>query len=144
MPFDGVVPNKAVAKQTNLYAMMRAVFAFKPNETRRRSVPNRFQTVTSYDILQLADSLIDKPHNWVQRRYETSTGRRCAIGAIRAAYRTYCGYPGAVSALTDSKRILRHVILARYGFDGDIEKFNDTSSYRQVRQAFADAIAISG
>lgn len=143
MPFDGA-DIKTVVKTTSVFARVGAFFAFDPLESFECSppiLPDQLRTVTGYDILLLADALISKRRNWMQRRYETYDGRRCAVGAIRAAYRHYQDYPSARRATDDAKRILRYIISLRFGFHEEIEKFNDVSSYRTVRRAFAEAIA---
>jgi hypothetical protein len=79
--------------------------------------------------------LIEERKNWVQRRYETRDGRRCAVGALRGAARllNMNGAQGGANA------ILLSVAMSR-GFN-DIESMNDNSSHRQVLSAFDEAIA---
>jgi hypothetical protein len=84
--------------------------------------------------LMLARNLIVDERAWVQRRYETRDGRRCAVGALRGAARlmhSAVPHGDAVSGLLA-------VAMAR-GFT-DIETMNDHSTHTQVVSAFDEAI----
>lgn len=84
--------------------------------------------------LALARSLIADEQSWVQRRYETRDGRRCAVGALRGAARLMhrpVPHGDAVSSLLA-------VAMSR-GFT-DIETMNDHSTHSQVVQAFDEAM----
>lgn len=84
--------------------------------------------------LSLARSLIADERAWVQRRYETRDGRRCAVGALRGAARLMHNavpHGDAVSGLLA-------VAMSR-GFT-DIETMNDHSTHSQVVSAFDEAI----
>ncbi|MDR3538886.1 MAG: hypothetical protein P4L71_20495 [Acetobacteraceae bacterium] len=84
--------------------------------------------------LALARSLIADEQAWVQRRYETRDGRRCAVGALRGAARLLHNsvpHGDAVSSLLA-------VAMSR-GFT-DIETMNDHSTHTQVVRAFDEAM----
>ncbi len=84
--------------------------------------------------LALARSLIADEQAWVQRRYETRDGRRCAVGALRGAARLMHNavpHGDAVSSLLA-------VAMSR-GFT-DIETMNDHSTHTQVVRAFDEAM----
>ncbi len=89
----------------------------------------------SLRLLTVGRTLIEDRSNWVQRRYETRDGRRCAVGALRGAARllNMNGPQGGANAF------LLSVAMSR-GFN-DIESMNDNSSHRQVLSAFDEAIA---
>jgi hypothetical protein len=84
--------------------------------------------------LALARSLIADEQAWVQRRYETRDGRRCAVGALRGAARLMRNAVPHGDAVTS----LLAVAMAR-GFT-DIETMNDHSSHIQVVRAFDEAM----
>ena len=85
-------------------------------------------------VLGLARSLILDERHWIQRRYETLDGRRCAVGALRGAVRLL----GVRGGGNESHNALLAVAIAR-GFT-DVEKMNDHSSHAQVVSAFDEAI----
>jgi hypothetical protein len=89
---------------------------------------------TTIQVLGLARSLIQDERHWIQRRYETLDGRRCAVGAVRAAVRLL----GLRAGPIDPHHALLMVAVSR-GFT-DIEKMNDHSSHSQIVSAFDDAI----
>ena len=86
-------------------------------------------------VLRLARTLIEDERHWIQRRYETLDGRRCAVGAVRSAARLL----GLRTANGEAHHILLEVAVGR-GFT-DIEKMNDHSSHQQVLMAFDNAVA---
>jgi hypothetical protein len=86
-------------------------------------------------VLGLARTLIEDERHWIQRRYETLDGRRCAVGALRGAGRLL----SARSLNIDAHNLLLEVAIQR-GFT-DIEKMNDHSTHAQVLSAFDVAIA---
>jgi len=85
-------------------------------------------------VLTVARALIEERKDWVQRRYETRDGRRCAVGALRGAARLM-NMQGSQSG---AHSFLLSVAMGR-GFN-DIESMNDNSSHRQVVSAFDEAI----
>jgi len=85
-------------------------------------------------VLTIGRALIEDRKDWVQRRYETRDGRRCAVGALRGAARLMNLHGPQSGANT----ILLSVAMSR-GFN-DIESMNDNSSHRQVISAFDEAI----
>ena len=78
--------------------------------------------------------MIEERKDWVQRRYETRDGRRCAVGALRCAARLL----NVASRQTGATAALLSVAMTR-GFS-DIESMNDNSTHRQVLLAFDEAI----
>src|SRR3984957_9815085 len=90
---------------------------------------------TTAKVLTIGRALIEDRKDWVQRRYETRDGRRCAVGALRGASRLLNMHGPQSGANT----ILLAVAMSR-GFN-DIESMNDNSSHRQVLSAFDEAIA---
>lgn len=85
-------------------------------------------------VLHLARALIADERHWVQRRYETLDGRRCAVGALRAAARLLSvrgsdnGPHNALLSVAQSR-----------GFT-DVERMNDHSTHVEVLSAFDTAI----
>ncbi|HEY1934189.1 MAG TPA: hypothetical protein VGG99_19450 [Acetobacteraceae bacterium] len=96
--------------------------------------PTPSSDATTIQVLGLARSLIQDERHWIQRRYETLDGRRCAVGAVRAAVRLLGLRMGPI----DPHHALLMVAVAR-GFT-DIEKMNDHSSHAQIVSAFDEAI----
>jgi hypothetical protein len=84
-------------------------------------------------LLTLGRELIAVEGNWVRHCYETIGGRRCAVGALRAAAR----FTGL--RLGEAQAILLAVAWER-GF-ADVETMNDKATHGQVLSAFDDAIA---
>jgi len=84
--------------------------------------------------LKIGRALIEDRKDWVQRRYETRDGRRCAVGALRSAARLL-NVRGQQSTATS---YLLGIANGR-GFN-DIESMNDNSSHKQVLSAFDEAI----
>jgi len=85
-------------------------------------------------VLTVGRALIEDRKDWVQRRYETRDGRRCAVGALRGAARMM----NLHGSQNGAHSILLSVAMGR-GFN-DIESMNDNSSHRQVVSAFDEAI----
>jgi hypothetical protein len=90
--------------------------------------------LTTLQVLQLARTLIEDQRHWIQRRYETLDGRRCAVGALRSAARLLDlrGQPNG------AHNLLLAVAIGR-GYT-DVEKMNDHSTHAQVLSAFDQAI----
>lgn len=101
--------------------------SFSPDPT----LPSEVATV---QLLTIARALIADEENWVQGRYETIDGRRCAVGALRVASRLM----GVRTPPRDATGMLLTVANGR-GFN-DIEKMNDRSTHSQVLAAFDEAI----
>jgi hypothetical protein len=88
-------------------------------------------------VLEEARGLIEQRQDWVQGRYETVAGERCAVGAVRIAaelldYR---------EAETGAQGLLARIATAR-GFTS-IEAMNDRSPHGHVLAAFDEAIAVA-
>ncbi len=149
MPFDGreftgatiVPPAPAVPQTPTLWDRVRvATQSFLP---RLRALPplRSFSPdpavpteVATVQLLTIARALIADEENWVQGRYETIDGRRCAVGALRVASRLM----GVRTPPRDATGVLLTVANGR-GFN-DIEKMNDRSTHAQVLSAFDEAI----
>lgn len=146
MPFDGseylgtTLDAAALARpQTGMWwRMRRLAHALVPGmRTSPFGVPlapAMTPEQTTVQVLQLARTLIEDERHWIQRRYETLDGRRCAVGALRSASRLLDlrGQPNG------PHNMLLAVAIGR-GF-ADVEKMNDHSSHPQVLSAFDQAI----
>jgi hypothetical protein len=97
-------------------------------------IPDAQPDAVTVQVLTIGRALIEDRKDWVQRRYETRDGRRCAVGALRGAARLMHLHGPQTSANT----ILLSVAMSR-GFN-DVESMNDNSSHRQVLSAFDEAI----
>jgi hypothetical protein len=97
-------------------------------------VPVAQPDALTLQILTIGKALIEDRKDWVQRRYETRDGRRCAVGALRGAARLL----NVPSPQTGANAVLLSVAMGR-GFN-DIESLNDNSTHKQVLSAFDEAI----
>lgn len=139
MPFDGA---SYVSTQTTGFWQKLVQFTKTGRWTAKASSVHMFHTpleVTNDNVtvqtLKVGRALIEDRKDWVQRRYETRDGRRCAVGAMRGAARllnTRGPQSGAMSMLL--------TVATSRGFN-DIESMNDNSSHKQVLSAFDEAIA---
>ena len=140
MPFDGLGYVTTQTKVSIWGRIGQLVWGVPPLP---RSLPSRaFQPLqpvdpdnTTLQVLTIGRALIEDRKDWVQRRYETRDGRRCAVGALRGAARLM----NLQGPQTTANTILLSVAMSR-GFN-DIESMNDNSSHRQVLSAFDEAIA---
>lgn len=139
MPFDGigfVATQEPTLWERLTQAAKGFLPAVKPPPPKLRlPIPPATPDLQTRQILSIGRALIEDRKDWVQRRYETRDGRRCAVGALRGATRLLNmqgPQAGAHSALLA-------VAMGR-GFS-DIESMNDNSSHRQVLSAFDEAIA---
>ncbi|HVC62834.1 MAG TPA: hypothetical protein VND19_21030 [Acetobacteraceae bacterium] len=145
MPFDGsefvAAPVQEMPTGPGLWATLRQG-ARRLRPSRRGlpsecpgSMPAATPEAPAVHVLLLARSLIvDEPH-WIQRRYETLDGRRCAVGALRGAARLL-----SLRGLNNEAHNLLLQVAVGRGFT-DIEKMNDHSTHREVVSAFDAAIA---
>jgi hypothetical protein len=144
MPFDGlgyVTAAQSSAPKPSLWTRLSHYLLGAPPVA--KSIPlEAFQPVpagqpdaVTLQVLTVGRALIEDRKDWVQRRYETRDGRRCAVGALRGAARMLNLHGPQSGANT----ILLSVAMSR-GFN-DIESMNDNSSHRQVMLAFDEAIA---
>lgn len=155
MPFDG--PKDSVTQSVNpdptgFFARLRGIFAH--NKTEAFTTPVSTMPVAKTlpvsplfasetlpgsvgQVLLSAQGLIADRKDWVQRRYETRDGRRCAVGALRAVGRMDI----APETMSRASSALRAIAISR-GFN-DIESMNDNSSHRQVLSAFGEAANFS-
>jgi len=95
------------------------------------------RAIATVGLLQDAKALIENPRNWAQAKYATLSGRRCAVGALRAAG----------SRVDDPNLAWRaHDLLMRVarsrGFSS-VEAMNDRSSHAGVLALFDEAIALA-
>lgn len=87
-------------------------------------------------LLRAARALIEAEETWGQGRYHAPDGRRCAVGALRAATQaSWHGIRGKMEAHT-----LLLAVAKERGFDS-VELMNDRSTHVQVLAAFDAAIA---
>lgn len=142
MPFDGLnfVSAPTAAKTPILTRLSHFVFGAPPVAKSLplqafAPVPANEPDAVTLQVLTVGRALIEDRKDWVQRRYETRDGRRCAVGALRGAARLM----NLHGPQTGANTILLSVAMGR-GFN-DIESMNDNSSHRQVISAFDEAIA---
>jgi len=145
MPFDGseffVTPVQTGPARPGLWALLRQrARRLRPGARvlpleYPGSLPVDSPDMATLQVLRLARTLIEDERHWIQRRYETLDGRRCAVGALRSAGRLL----GLRSANSEAHNLLLTVAVER-GFT-DIEKMNDHSTHGQVLSAFDSAIA---
>jgi hypothetical protein len=140
MPFDGLGYVSTITKPS-IWARLTQFALGAPAVTKTiplhafQPIPADQPDAVSAQVLTVGRALIEDRKDWVQRRYETRDGRRCAVGALRGASRllNLHGPQGGANS------ILQSVAMSR-GFN-DIESMNDNSSHRQVLSAFDEAIA---
>jgi hypothetical protein len=143
MPFDGseyrFAPLAPAAPEApGVWDRVKAAFArlggatvwsFAPGDP---VVPSE---VTAVHMLRSARALIELEDRWVQGRYETVRGRRCAMGALQAAARVLRD----PRAFEEAKDLLgAEAVLRGYTH---VEKIHDRSSHSQVLAAFDAAIS---
>ena len=142
MPFDGLgyVSSPSSTKVSLWTRLSHVMFGAPP--IAKALPPQAFEPVpanhpdaVTLQVLTIGRALIEDRKDWVQRRYETRDGRRCAVGALRGAARLM----NLQGPQTGANTILLSVAMSR-GFN-DIESMNDNSSHRQVISAFDEAIA---
>lgn len=142
MPFDGLgyVSTTTTAKPSIWTRLSQFALGAPPV---KKTIPfHAFQPIptsqpdaVTLQVLTIGRALVEDRKDWVQRRYETRDGRRCAVGALRGAARLMNLHGPQSGANT----ILLSVAMSR-GFN-DIESMNDNSSHRQVVSAFDEAIS---
>ena len=138
MPFDGIgfIGPKETGGWSGLAQFAKALFTWQASPRARVYCPppSALPDEVAKQVLTIGRALIADRKDWVQRRYETRDGRRCAVGALRGAARllNLHGQQTAANAL------LLAVAMDR-GFN-DIESMNDNSSHTQVLSAFDEAI----
>ncbi len=137
MPFDSAEflgdRIASVAPRPSWHARLTKAF--------RRAMPMRLLRVTAEPldtallrVLEEARGLIEEREDWVQGRYETARGERCAVGALRLAA-SFLDYPAA--------GVVAHELLTRIAHERgfrDIETMNDHSRHEDVVAAFDVAI----
>jgi len=139
MPFDGLgyltTPSKAsIWSRLTHFVLGTPPVAKSVPAHMFQPIPAAHPDAVTAQVLTIGRALIEERKDWVQRRYETRDGRRCAVGALRGAARLLALHGPQTSANT----ILLSVAMNR-GFN-DIESMNDNSTHRQVISAFDEAI----
>ena len=138
MPFDGIgfVGTQQVTTWTRLINFTKGLLPATKAAPARLLAPAPLAQpdALTLQVLSVGRALIEERKDWVQRRYETRDGRRCAVGALRGASRLM----HVQGSQTGAHAILLSVAMDR-GFN-DIESMNDNSSHRQVISAFDEAI----
>lgn len=147
MPFDGTefritpvrVPVPAVPDEPSIWTRMKGAVTALLTQARVWSLapgdPIVPSDVSAVQLLRAARALIELEDKWVQGRYETVRGRRCAMGALQAASRVLRD----PRAFEEAKDLLRaEAVLRGYSH---VEKMNDRSTHTQVLTAFDAAIA---
>ena len=140
MPFDGLGYVTTTAK-LSIWARLTQFVLGAPPITKTipmhafLPIPADQPDAATVHILTVGRALIEDRKDWVQRRYETRDGRRCAVGALRGAARALNMY----GPRNEANTALLSVARSR-GFN-DIESMNDNSGHRQVLAAFDEAIA---
>jgi hypothetical protein len=139
MPFDGTNFRDLDTGDTRLFpnwSVARWRFRLKTMEKRRDAqASDRRAAVTA--LLEDARALIVTEERWVQGAYRRFPGRRCAIGALRAAAARLDDLTPAWAA---------HALLieiARKRRFTCVEALNDHSSHADVIGAFDEAIALA-
>ena len=141
MPFDGLGYISTTTTKPSLWTRLTQFALGVPPVTKHiplhafQPEPESQPDAVTTQILTIGRALIEDRKDWVQRRYETRDGRRCAVGAIRGASRLMHLH----GPQSEANAILLSVAMAR-GFN-DIESMNDNSSHRQVISAFDEAIS---
>jgi hypothetical protein len=144
MPFDGLgyasTNDSAIVKPSIWMRLVNLALGTPPAAKALplpafQPFPATQSDAVTVQVLTIGRTLIEDRKDWVQRRYETRDGRRCAVGALRGASRLM-NLHGPQSG---PNTILLSVAMSR-GFN-DIESMNDNSSHRQVLSAFDEAIA---
>ena len=145
MPFDGSELPASLTAQPELpthhlrSSLQAALHALLGPTFRARALPEGDQVVPReirvVQLLCAAQEMIEVENKWTQGRYQTFGGRRCAMGALRAAARSVRD----PRAFEGAKRLLAAEAISR-GYT-HIEKMNDCSTHAQVLSAFDAAIA---
>jgi hypothetical protein len=138
MPFDGA--GYVETTQGGMFSRLARIVQFWRPAARTMPawqfrLPNANPDTLTVQTLKVGRALIEDRKDWVQRRYETRDGRRCAVGALRAAGRMI----NTTGSQNGASATLLAVAIGR-GFN-DVESMNDNSSHKQILTAFDEAIA---
>jgi hypothetical protein len=143
MPFDGAElflkgapsapPSPSAPPRVSLYLRVATVLRRTLRPSRRQPARRAIEEGALH-LLQDARALIVLPTDWIQGVYETNSGQRCAIGALRQA-----SLSRPLGVLYRANRQLLSVARQR-GFPS-VEMMNDRSTHEQVVAAFDEAIA---
>jgi hypothetical protein len=150
MPFDGTHFSAPPAIDTGIFPLwsrhgFRLWIKARFRAGQGRALPEVMRAPSHGDrdaavvqLLRDARTLIANPGDWTQRIYRSLRGRRCAVGALRAAA-SHLGDP----SLAWSAHALLIKIARSRGFT-NVEAMNDRSSHAAVLRAFDDAIILAG
>lgn len=133
MPFDSAEFFRPLPppKPTWRFRLAARIRAF------RRPAPHSPLDPAVLRVLEEARGLIELRQDWVQGRYETIAGERCAVGAMRIAAELL-DYEAAEPR---AHELLARIAASR-GFTS-IEAMNDHSPHAHVLAAFDEAIAVA-
>jgi hypothetical protein len=148
MPFDGTglptptVPNTGLFPpwSRHCWRLWFESLGFTPEHTEITriflpAVPGRDRDTAVVRLLQDARGLIEDPRNWTKGSYRSLGGRRCAVGALRAAAKRLDDPRIAFSA-----HALLIKVAGAHGFSS-VEMMNDKSGHASVLHLFDKAIA---
>jgi hypothetical protein len=150
MPFDGTDFRAPPALDTGIFPLwskhgfrLWLKARFRPEDRKIMPASLRAPCQGGRDaavaqLLRDARDMIADPHDWTQRIYRSFRGRRCAVGALRAAASRLDDPSLAWSA----HGLLIKVARSR-GFT-NVEAMNDRSSHAAVLRAFDEAIVLAG
>jgi hypothetical protein len=144
MPFDGMEFRAPTPVAADIFPNLRIAGCHLWIKARLRQAgiaetcpdPGDY-SVAVIQLLTDARATIEAPENWVRGAYRWFRGRRCAIGALRAAARTIDDIRVAWSAYV----LLRAAVNKRRF--SSVELMNDQSSHAEVLRAFDEAIAMA-
>ena len=150
MPFDGTGLQAVLPSDTGLFPVwsrhgLRLWLKASLNRVSREQiatglveVPTPCERYTAAGgLLRQARGLIEDPRRWMRGTYWWFRGRRCAVGALRAA---------AKRMRTPVPAWLAHsylITVARSRGFTNVEAMNDRSSHGAVLRAFDEAIALA-
>jgi hypothetical protein len=150
MPFDGTGLRTPTIPNTRLFPLWskhywRLRFESPVSEPKHREITRVFLRATPGPdrdaavarLLQDARGLIEDPRNWTKGSYRSLGGRRCAVGALRAAAKRLDDPRIAFSA-----HALLIKVAGAHGFS-NVEIMNDKSGHAAVLHAFNEAIAMA-
>jgi hypothetical protein len=150
MPFDGTDFRAPPALDTGIFPLwskhgfrlwLKARFRPEARKVMPVGLPAPSPVDRDVQVAQLlrgARELIADPRDWTQRIYRSFRGRRCAVGALRAAA---AGLDDPSIAWSAHGLLIK--IARSRGFT-NVEAMNDRSSHAAVLRAFDEAIALAG
>jgi hypothetical protein len=149
MPFDGMGLQAVPPSDTGLFPAwsrhgLRLWLRASLNRSSRKEIAAGSLEVPSLadrylaagEVLREAKGLIDDPRRWMRGTYWWFRGRRCAVGALRAAAKRL---KDPVPAWLAHSFLI--TVARSRGFT-NVEAMNDRSSHAAVLRAFDEAIAL--